>query len=405
MSRAARRRLWAVKAFYALCLAQLLSVAGLEMGIVFLPAYFSDLGVQGQANLMKWTAMANLVTFLTSMVCTPLWGRLGDRIGHKTMLVRAHVGMALALVFMAFARNPLEAVLARVVHGALAGLTPAALALVSEGRRSAQRVAWVQTSVSAGAMVGPLVGSFLLRPVGASGLYLAGAVMAAICAGMVSWLARDTPRLIRQGGPPLRVHWWGPASLAAWILLWRSLEDTVLPVYLQGIGGANWALWVGVAISGSRCAAMLAGPCWGHLAHRFGSARVLAVSLAGSGVLTLTQLLAGNLVALALLRFALGGLRGGILPCLYSVSGERCRPEHRGQAIAWTASGVRLGKTLGNLAAPALVMALGFTGLFSGMGLGLLVTLPFLPSMLGKEKPCASVSSAGTSTWAERQAS
>lgn len=405
LSRTARRKLWAVKAFYALCLAQLLSVAGLEMGIVFLPAYFADLGVRGQTALMQWTAVANLVTFFTSMLCTPLWGRLGDRIGHKTMLVRAHVGMSVALVFMAFARTPVEAVLARIVHGALAGLTPAAMALVSEGRRSAQRVAWVQTSVTAGAMVGPLLGSFLLGPIGASGLYLAGAVVAALCAGMVSWLARETPRLVPARKAPLKVNWAGPASLAAWILLWRSLEDTVLPVYLQGKGGAHWALWVGVAITGSRAAAMLTGPWWGHLAGRFGSARVLAVSLTGSAALTLAQLAAGNLAALATVRFMLGGLRGGILPCLYSASAEASRPEHRGQAIAWTASGVRLGKSLGNLAAPALVAGLGFTGLFSGMGLGLLITLPFLKTMLRKETPCASASSAGTSAWAEPSAS
>ncbi|MCE7875085.1 MFS transporter [bacterium CPR1] len=382
MSRPLLRRLWAVRAFYALCLCQLLSIAGLEMGIVFLPAYFADLGVQGSADILRWTALANLVTFLASLLCTPLWGRLGDRIGHKKMLMRAHLGMALALAFMSCARTPLEAVLARVVHGALAGLTPAAMALVSDGRRSARRISWVQTSVTAGAMVGPLLGSFLLAPVGASGLYLAGAVIAALSAAMVGWLARETPRAPaspRSGG---RVSWLGPASLAAWVLLWRSLEDTVLPVYLQEVGGANWALWVGVALTGSRLAAMLATPVWGLLAQRFGSTRMLAFSLVGAGCLTLAQLMASSLAVLGLVRFLLGALRGGILPCLYSASAEAAAPDCRGQAIAWTASGVRLGKTLGNLAAPVLVVSLGFSGLFACMGLGLLLALPALPRLL-----------------------
>ncbi len=382
MSRPLRRRLWAVRAFYALCLCQLLSIAGLEMGIVFLPAYFADLGVRGSADILRWTALANLVTFLASLLCTPLWGRLGDRIGHKKMLVRAHLGMAVALAFMSCARTPLEAVLARVVHGALAGLTPAAMALVSDGRRSAQRISWVQTSVTAGAMVGPLLGSFLLAPVGASGLYLAGAVIAALSAAMVGWLARETPRAPASPRSLSRVNWLGPASLAAWVLLWRSLEDTVLPVYLQEVGGANWALWVGVALTGSRLAAMLATPLWGLLAQRFGSTRVLAFSLVGAGCLTLAQLLASSLAVLGLVRFLLGALRGGILPCLYSASAEAAAPNCRGQAIAWTASGVRLGKTLGNLAAPVLVVSLGFSGLFACMGLGLLLALPALPRLL-----------------------
>ncbi len=382
MSRPLLRRLWAVRAFYALCLCQLLSIAGLEMGIVFLPAYFADLGVQGSADILRWTALANLVTFLASLLCTPLWGRLGDRIGHKKMLMRAHLGMALALAFMSCARTPLEAVLARVVHGALAGLTPAAMALVSDGRRSARRISWVQASVTAGAMLGPLLGSFLLAPVGASGLYLAGAVVAALSAATVGWLARETPRAPaspRSGG---RVSWPGPASLAAWVLLWRSLEDTVLPVYLQEVGGASWALWVGVALTGSRLAAMLATPVWGSLAQRFGSTRVLAFSLVGAGCLTLAQLMASSLAVLGLVRFLLGALRGGILPCLYSASAEAAAPDCRGQAIAWTASGVRLGKTLGNLAAPVLVVSLGFSGLFACMGLGLLLALPALPRLL-----------------------
>lgn len=382
MSRPLLRRLWAVRAFYALCLCQLLSIAGLEMGIVFLPAYFADLGVQGSADILRWTALANLVTFLASLLCTPLWGRLGDRIGHKKMLMRAHLGMALALAFMSCARTPLEAVLARVVHGALAGLTPAAMALVSDGRRSARRISWVQTSVTAGAMVGPLLGSFLLAPVGASGLYLAGAVIAALSAAMVGWLARETPRAPASPRSRGRVSWLGPASLAAWVLLWRSLEDTVLPVYLQEVGGANWALWVGVALTGSRLAAMLATPVWGLLAQRFGSTRMLAFSLVGAGCLTLAQLMASSLAVLGLVRFLLGALRGGILPCLYSASAEAAAPDCRGQAIAWTASGVRLGKTLGNLAAPVLVVSLGFSGLFACMGLGLLLALPALPRLL-----------------------
>lgn len=382
MSRPLLRRLWAVRAFYALCLCQLLSIAGLEMGIVFLPAYFADLGVQGSADILRWTALANLVTFLASLLCTPLWGRLGDRIGHKKMLMRAHLGMALALAFMSCARTPLEAVLARVVHGALAGLTPAAMALVSDGRRSARRISWVQTSVTAGAMLGPLLGSFLLAPVGASGLYLAGAVVAALSAATVGWLARETPRAPASPRSRGRVSWLGPASLAAWVLLWRSLEDTVLPVYLQEVGGANWALWVGVALTGSRLAAMLATPVWGLLAQRFGSTRMLAFSLVGAGCLTLAQLMASSLAVLGLVRFLLGALRGGILPCLYSASAEAAAPDCRGQAIAWTASGVRLGKTLGNLAAPVLVVSLGFSGLFACMGLGLLLALPALPRLL-----------------------
>lgn len=383
MSRPLRRRLWAARAFYALCLCQLFSLAGLEMGIVFLPAYFADLGVQGSPEILRWTALANLVTFLASLLCTPLWGKLGDRIGHKKMLVRAHLGMALALAFMSCARTPLEAVLARVVHGALAGLTPAAMALVSDGRRSAQRISWVQTSVTAGAMLGPLVGSFLLAPVGASGLYLAGAVIAALSAALVGWLARETPRAPSAARPRQgRVNWLGPASLAAWVLLWRSLEDTVLPVYLQEVGGASWALWVGVALTGSRLAAMLATPLWGMLAQRFGSVRVLAFSLAGAGLCTLAQLWASSLLVLGVVRFLLGALRGGILPCLYSASAESAAPDGRGQAIAWTASGVRLGKTLGNLAAPVLVVSLGFSGLFASMGLGLLLALPALPRLL-----------------------
>ncbi|MEW6282728.1 MAG: MFS transporter, partial [Candidatus Eremiobacterota bacterium] len=198
------RKLRAGRSFYALCAALVLSIAGLEMGLPFLPAYFEELGVRGESNLLWWSGLAQAVTFLASLACTPLWGRLGDRIGRKRMLVRAHLGLAAALALLSLARTPLEATLARIAHGALSGLAPAALALVAEGRRSKQRMAWVQSSLAAGAMLGPLAGALLLPHIGAARLYLIGAVLAALCASLVGWAAREAPRPVSGRSGPTR---------------------------------------------------------------------------------------------------------------------------------------------------------------------------------------------------------
>lgn len=91
----------------------------------------------------------------------------------------------------------------------------------------------------------------------------------------------------------------------------------------------------------------------------------------GAGVLTAAQGLAPSPLALTVIRALLGLFAGALLTALYAAAVERAPAQRRGEAIAYTSSGARLGKAVGTAGA-GLLAAAGMSGMFLVDGAGLL---------------------------------
>ena len=63
------------------------------------------LGVTGHADIVQWSGLAFSATFFTAALFAPLWGRLGDLYGRKLMLIRASLGMTIAISLIGTAQN------------------------------------------------------------------------------------------------------------------------------------------------------------------------------------------------------------------------------------------------------------------------------------------------------------
>lgn len=97
----------------------------------FLPLYISQLGVSSHEALSMWSGLTFSITFLISAIVSPLWGSLADRKGRKLMLLRASLGMAIAILLQAFATNVWQLFLLRGIMGLTSGYIPNAMALVA----------------------------------------------------------------------------------------------------------------------------------------------------------------------------------------------------------------------------------------------------------------------------------
>ena len=97
----------------------------------FLPLYVSQLGVTSHEALSMWSGLTFSVTFLVSAIVSPMWGSLADRKGRKLMLLRASLGMAIAILLQAFATNVWQLFFLRAVMGLTSGYIPNAMALVA----------------------------------------------------------------------------------------------------------------------------------------------------------------------------------------------------------------------------------------------------------------------------------
>lgn len=135
----------------------------------FLPLYVSQLGVTSHEALSMWSGLTFSVTFLISAIVSPMWGSLADRKGRKLMLLRASLGMAIAILLQAFATNVWQLFLLRGVMGLTSGYIPNAMALVASQvprERNGWALSTLSTAQISGVIGGPLMGGFIADHVG-----------------------------------------------------------------------------------------------------------------------------------------------------------------------------------------------------------------------------------------------
>ena len=76
------------------------TIVAMTLLLPFLPIYVEELGVSDHAAIAQWSGVAFGATFFAAALMAPVWGRLADRYGRKSMLIRASLGMTVAMSLM-----------------------------------------------------------------------------------------------------------------------------------------------------------------------------------------------------------------------------------------------------------------------------------------------------------------
>src|SRR6478752_5759626 len=114
-------------AFWAIVLAMLPAVLDQTILATALPTIAADLG---RLSDVSWLVTAYVVA---STAATPLWGKLGDRHGHKRLLQIALVLFVAASALCGAAQDMTQLIVVRALQGLGAGgLRPFALAAVGD---------------------------------------------------------------------------------------------------------------------------------------------------------------------------------------------------------------------------------------------------------------------------------
>jgi len=134
-----------------------------------LPLYVAQLaGGTGGSSALAGLTLG--VLGLTSALSAIVLGRLGDRIGHRSILLWCAIGSGIIYVPMALAVAPWQLVVLQALFGVAAGgLIPAANALVAGATPATSRGAiygWLAAAAALGGFAGPLVGAALAATIG-----------------------------------------------------------------------------------------------------------------------------------------------------------------------------------------------------------------------------------------------
>lgn len=273
-------------------LANFLEVAVVAHFILFTPAFLSAIGFDA-AEINAWTGPAAALGFLFGIWFVPFWGVLADRYGRKPLILRSYYVEVIAMTIAAFSHNLWLYLFARSLTGfALGntGLMYASLTEIVPRQRLALAVGLVNGSAPLGALVGGLVGGYIVQDYGIHLLFGIDAVVSAVIVIILTLFYRDvfvpkpTPRIATMLGDAIRAVVQSPVALTVFIVSFVSnsaffFSYTYLPVRIgEIVGAANAPRMIGITQGIAGATTLIGSAIWGALADRAGH-RKLAMLL------------------------------------------------------------------------------------------------------------------------------
>jgi MFS transporter, DHA1 family, tetracycline resistance protein len=317
----------------------------------------------------------------TQFIFAPMWGRLSDRHGRKTVLVVSLAGISASYVWMGFAGALWQLIAARALAGAMAGNLAAAQAYIADvttPEKRAQGMGVVGAAFGLGFIVGPALGgllagsdprhpNFTLPALSAAALSLTALLLAIfILKESLDPATRSANADNRRPGRfALIAEAFGKPELRALIVVF------FLVTFVVAIMESTFALWSertfgwGAAQNGyvfaytGVLAAVVQGGLIRRLARQFGERRLVMQGVlsigAGLALIPLVHALPLLLAAMALLAYGMGVNN----PSLSSLISLAAAEDQRGGVLGVSQSAASLARIAGPAFAGVLFAAFG----------------------------------------------
>ena len=356
------------------------TIVAMTLLLPFLPLYVEQLGISDHAAIAEWSGAAYGATFFTAALCAPMWGRLADLYGRKLMLIRASLGMAVAMSLIGMAQNVWQLVALRLLAGLLGGYASGSVTLVATQTprsRSGWALGILSSGVMAGSLAGPLIGGFLPPLIGIRSTFLAAGGVIFITFLATTFLIKEErraagPRKDRPRGGWAAVPVKGPliAMMATGLLLMlanMSIEPIITVYVAQLVRDPSQVTKVaGVVMAAAALGSILSASRLGKLADRVGHWNVIIGCLLASAVLLIPQAFVTSGWQLVALRFLMGLSLGGLLPCIASVIRHSVPDGATGSMLGYSTSSQYAGQVAGPLAGGFLGGHYGMRAVFLG---------------------------------------
>lgn len=354
---------------------QLVTMTAMEMSGPFWPLRLKEISTSDLAFSVAATG-TYIAPMLGIALTGSLWGRVGDRYGHKPMMLRALAGLALTQLGLALAGDPWTIVCLRFVQGACAGFSAPAQAygvgLVTADRRG-RLFAFLQVSTNVGSLGGAVLGGVILDHAGFFWINAAASALCVACGLAVAALlpaTRPIPRNPAGAAAPAACVWRNPVILGLLLAHGGLLASRLLPqmpfsLYVQGTFGVeNWVIGLcyGLMATGFVASAALWARLFEGRTRQASVGGIALVAIACAGV----ALVAGtthSIVVFAASYCAWGALLGATTPVLTGLISREAAAHRQGHILgivqsttqASSMAGVALGGLVSQAAGSAAV--------------------------------------------------
>ena len=368
----------------------------------FLPLYISQLGVNSHEALSMWSGLTFSVTFLISAIVSPLWGSLADRKGRKLMLLRASLGMAIAILLQAFATNVWQLFLLRGIMGLTSGYIPNAMALVASQvprERSGWALSTLATAQISGVIGGPLMGGFIADHVGLRPVFFITAMLLIVSFMVTLFLIKEGVRPTlkkseRLSGKAVFASLPYPALVISLffttlvIQLCNGSISPILALFIKSMApdSNNIAFLSGLIASVPGVSALISAPRLGKLGDRIGTERILMATLICAVVLFFAMSWVTTPFQLGVLRFLLGFADGAMLPAVQTLLVKHSSDQITGRIFGYNQSFMYLGNVAGPLMGATVSAMAGFRWVFIATAIIVMINICQLALVLRQRR-------------------
>lgn len=334
-----------------------ITATGLSQIAPVLPLYLEELGIHDIAAIEQWSGIAFGITFITSAIFSPVWGRMADQYGRKPMLLRASLGMAIVIALMGLVGNIYQLVGLRLLMGVISGYISSAITLVATQtprKYSGWALGTLSTGMAGGTLLGPLIGGYLTEIMGIRAVFFAIGALLVVTFVTTFILVREEFTPVHQKPLTLSEVWRSipdPKLIVAMFITTFIMQlalmsiEPIITVYIKQLSTHTRyiALISGVAFSAPGIASILASPQLGKLADRIGSRKVILGALSAAGILFIPQAFVHSPWELVALRFLLGIATAGLLPAVNSLVNANVPETVTGRIFGYNQSAQFLG--------------------------------------------------------------
>jgi MFS family permease len=358
------------------------TIVAMTLLLPFLPLYVEQLGVKDHAAIVQWSGAAYGATFLSAALVAPLWGRLADRYGRKPMLIRASLGMSVAMALIGIAGNVWQLVGLRLLAGLLGGYASGSMVLVAT-QTPKDRTGWalgtMSSAIMAGNLVGPLVGGLLPPLIGIRATFFAAGAIIFVAFLTTAFLIREqkkTPAEKKQrdaadagwAAVPDKRPLAAMLFTGMLLMLANMSIEPIITVYVATLveDPNRVTMMAGLVMSAAALGSILSASRLGKLADRVGHWNVIVGCLAVSAVLLVPQAFVTSGWQLVVLRFLMGLSLGGLLPCIASVIRHTVPERVAGNMLGYSTSAQYTGQVAGPLLGGFVGGHIGMRAVFLG---------------------------------------
>jgi len=384
---------------FVLATAQIVAVSAMGVILPMIPFFVRELGVTDRDAVERWSGWIFSGPFLAAGLMAPVWGHLGDRFGHKKMVIRAVFGLAIVNLALVFVRTPLQFYVLRLVQGLVTGFIPASFSMMAASTPPAKlphAMARLNGAASAGRLIGPAIGGLLATMLPFRHLFLLVGGAMFLAAVFVAGNLREAPVTAadRAASPWSNLRFAmgaGRFRLALGGLLVSmasvSMIMPIFPLFVEDLlpAGTDPKVWTGVGFAVVAAFTLLGSWTLGPACARFGLKNVFVFSLALTAAALLLHPLARSVGPMLVARALLGLGVAGIAPVLQAMIGRESPASIRGGMAGYASAATILGFFVGPVCGGWLANVVGVSGVF-GIAATIAVVCALLAALLTRRR-------------------